>query len=95
MLCTCVELPEPVQHVARFLPPVSYFFIGLARTIHIRYFWQGNYQIYGRIGCIYTVLANPTYLLCSTACVRVDPVGEPCAAIATDCQTVADNTPSS
>ena len=29
-------------------------------TVHIRYFWQGNHQIYGHIRCIYTVLANPT-----------------------------------
>ena len=29
-------------------------------TVHVRYFWQGNHQIYGHIQCIYTVLANPT-----------------------------------
>ena len=29
-------------------------------TVHVRYFWQGNHQIYGHIRCIYTVLANPT-----------------------------------
>ena len=29
-------------------------------TVYIRYFWQGNHQIYGHIRCIYTVLANPT-----------------------------------
>jgi len=27
-------------------------------TVYIRYFWQGNHQIYGHIRCIYTVLAN-------------------------------------
>jgi len=27
-------------------------------TEYVRYFWQGNHQIYGHIGCIYTVLAN-------------------------------------
>ena len=27
--------------------------------MYIRHFWQGNYQIYGNILCIYTVLANP------------------------------------
>ena len=37
--------------------------LGLARTIYIRYFWQGNKQIHGHIWCIYTVLANPTYIL--------------------------------
>ena len=29
-------------------------------TVYIRYFLQGNHQIYGHIWCIYTVLANPT-----------------------------------
>jgi hypothetical protein len=29
--------------------------------VYIRFFWQGFYQIYGHIRCIYTVLANPTY----------------------------------
>ena len=31
-------------------------------TVYIRYFWQGNHQIYGHIRCIYTVLANPKYV---------------------------------
>jgi len=31
-------------------------------TVHIRYFWQGNYQIYGHIRCTYTVLANPIHV---------------------------------
>jgi hypothetical protein len=31
-------------------------------TVYIRYFWQGNHQIYGHIRCIYTVLANPEYM---------------------------------
>ena len=30
-------------------------------TVYIRYFWQGNHQIYGHIRCIYTVLANPNH----------------------------------
>ena len=30
-------------------------------TVNIRYFWQGNHQIYGHIQCIYTVLANPNH----------------------------------
>ena len=29
-------------------------------TVHTRFFWQGNHQIYGQIRCIYTILANPT-----------------------------------
>ena len=31
-------------------------------TVCIRCFWQGNYEIYGQIWCIYTVLANPMYV---------------------------------
>jgi len=31
-------------------------------TVYIRYFWQGNHQIYGHIRCIYTGLANPIYV---------------------------------
>jgi acyl-CoA synthetase (AMP-forming)/AMP-acid ligase II len=27
--------------------------------VYVRYFWHGNHQIYGRMRCIYTVLANP------------------------------------
>jgi len=30
-------------------------------SVYIRYFWQGNYQTYGHIQCIYTVLANPKH----------------------------------
>ena len=42
-------------------------------TVHARYFWQGNHQIYGHKRCIYTVLANPKYVgvravLCRCAC---------------------------
>jgi hypothetical protein len=29
-------------------------------TVYIRYFGQGNHQIYGHIRCVYTVLANPS-----------------------------------
>ena len=32
-------------------------------TVNIRYFWQGNHQIYGHIRCIHTVLANPTCMV--------------------------------
>jgi len=31
-------------------------------TVYIRYYWQGNHEIYGHIRCIYTVLANPIHL---------------------------------
>ena len=27
--------------------------------MYIRYFWQGNHQIYGRTQCTYTIVANP------------------------------------
>ena len=37
-------------------------YIGLARTIHIRYLWQANHQIHIHIRCIFTVLANPRYM---------------------------------
>ena len=46
---------------------IYHIYIGLARTIYIlytvniRYFLQGNHQIYGHIRCVYTVLANPIY----------------------------------
>jgi len=30
-------------------------------TVYIRYFWQGNHHTYGRIRCVYTVLANPMH----------------------------------
>ena len=30
-------------------------------TVHLRYFWQGNHQIYGHIRCTYTIQANPMY----------------------------------
>jgi len=49
--------------------PTLRLITGLARnifTVYIRYVWQGNYQTYGHIGCVYTVLANPsvTYSVC-------------------------------
>ena len=30
-------------------------------TVYVRYFWQGNYQIYGHVRCVYTMLANPNH----------------------------------
>ena len=32
-------------------------------TEYVRYIWQENYQVYGHIRCIYTVLANPTVVM--------------------------------
>jgi hypothetical protein len=31
--------------------------------VHVRYFWQGNHQIYGHTLYISSVLANPSYML--------------------------------
>jgi len=50
---------------------------GLACTricaVYILYFGQGNHQIYGHIWfCIYTVLANPTYVQHITHGTRVE-----------------------
>ena len=36
--------------------------------MYVRYFWQGNHQIYGHIRGVYTVLANPTELMKVEAC---------------------------
>ena len=30
--------------------------------MYIRYYWQENHQTYGHIWCVYTVVANPTYM---------------------------------
>jgi len=53
--------------------PRQYFIMRIFRvgqnhicTVYIRYFWQGNHQIYGHIRCIYLVLANPTYFVCES-----------------------------
>jgi hypothetical protein len=34
-------------------------------TVYIRYFWQGDHQIYGIVQCICLVLANPSYNECA------------------------------
>ena len=31
-------------------------------TVCIRYFWQENHQIYSHMRCMFTVLANPSYV---------------------------------
>jgi hypothetical protein len=33
--------------------------------VYIRYFWQGDHQIYGQIRCIFMVLAGPTLHTCA------------------------------
>ena len=42
----------------------NHIYIRCMYTVYIRYFMQGNHQIYGHIRCIYTVLANPTHMHC-------------------------------
>jgi len=44
--------------IPNFIPRVGQNHI---YTVYIRYFWQGNHEIYGHIRCIYTVLANPIH----------------------------------
>jgi len=57
-----------------------HIYTGLAKTIYIytvyiRYFWQGNDQLYGHIWRIYPILANLTYasrfcFICLRACMQ-------------------------
>jgi hydrogenase maturation factor len=54
----CMHLPPPLCTIC------DMYRVGQNHiyTVYIRYFWQGNFQIYGYIRCIYTVLANPKYV---------------------------------
>ena len=36
--------------------------------MYIRLFWQGNHNTHGHIRCVYTVLANPIYLVRRNTC---------------------------
>ena len=50
--------------------------------MYIRYFWQGNYEIYSQIRCIYTVLANPINMciyrcICVCVCVQTHNASSP------------------
>ena len=47
------------QHVATHAGVAKKKYIYI--FIYIRYFWQGNHQIYGHIRCVCTILANPTH----------------------------------
>ena len=47
------------SRVQPYLNRVGHNYI-IIRCTYIRYFWQGNHQIYGHARCITTVLANPT-----------------------------------
>jgi hypothetical protein len=45
-------------------------------TVYIRYFWQGNYKMYGHIRCIYirfwpTLHMSLCVYVCACICVRV------------------------
>ena len=60
--------PRTTRHIFASTEHCVHACVGLARTIHIRcirYFWQENHQLYGHIRCIYTVLANPTHVMCA------------------------------
>ena len=59
-------LPRPTHSIS--WAETHYKLLNIARvgqnhiyTVFLRYFWQGNHQIYGHIRCIYTVLANPKH----------------------------------
>ena len=66
--CTSSDPHHKIAFASIFgLSRLSY--AGLAKTIYILYFWQGNHQIYGHIRCIYTVLANPTHKQGLAACI--------------------------
>jgi hypothetical protein len=79
--CTCVRVRMCVCVRVRVrMCRVGQNHIYIIYTVYIRYCWQGNHQIYGQIRCIYTVLANPTYvriqvcvthIVCVCACVCV------------------------
>jgi len=54
------------------IPYIHRIYMVLANpTVYIRYFWQGNQEMYGHIRCIYKVLANPTNMLRSGTSLRV------------------------
>jgi len=53
-------------------------------TVYIRYFCQGNHQIYGHIQCIYTVLANPICRRCSPETGRGENMQSSC--FSRDCE---------
>ena len=69
-VCTHTEHKQHLpNHPFSNLLALYIVYLGLARTIYIymciRYFWQGNHQMYGHIRCKYTVLDNPMYITSS------------------------------
>jgi len=59
----CAPCTPPVLSAHVLCWPEPYIY-----TVYVRYFWQRNHLIYGHIRCIYTVLANPTHVLCAHVC---------------------------
>ena len=45
--------------------PLCYFRVGHYHvyTVYTQCFWHRNHQIYDRVRCTYTALANPSYFL--------------------------------
>ena len=67
--CTCFGLWPVPRTPAKYIGLTSCTVTRMCRvsqnpihTVYIRYFWQGDHQIYGHIRSIYTVLANPTHV---------------------------------
>jgi len=76
IMCVCSAISNNINHSIKFQHALCFYVcmlqvatcVGLAighnhiYTVYIRYFWQGNHQIYGHIRCIYTILANPKHV---------------------------------
>ena len=62
--CT-IKHPNKVQHASQMAVLMATHIIRVGQnhiyTVYIRFFWQGNLQIYGHIRSVYTVLDNPTH----------------------------------
>jgi len=65
LLCKCATAVLSKAHSQIIARKAVLFRVGQNHiyTVHIRYFRQGNHQIYGHIQCIYTVLANPSLVV--------------------------------
>ena len=66
LLCACANAVWDVCTL--FCVPCLHMFFRVGQnpmyTVYVRYFWQGNHQIYGHMRCIYMVLANPNIFVC-------------------------------
>ena len=68
VVCPCIHwvVQNTKQHSAFLIHAGGVYTICVLFPFSLVYFfWQGNHQIYGHIGCIYMVLANPTSVTCS------------------------------